>query len=66
MRQLGPVHEELMPYIDIELVPFGKSAVNDNFYIQNTCHSFDKEKILKFNIFYFCLWFLKQAKKQSK
>ncbi|XP_030556398.1 GILT-like protein 1 [Drosophila novamexicana] len=26
MRQLGPVHQELEPYIDIELVPFGKSA----------------------------------------
>ncbi|ALC45343.1 CG9427 [Drosophila busckii] len=30
MRQLGPVHEELGSYIDIELVPFGKSASQFN------------------------------------
>ncbi|KAL7740148.1 hypothetical protein ACLKA6_003865 [Drosophila palustris] len=30
MRQLGPVYEELGPYIDIELVPFGKSASENN------------------------------------
>ncbi|XP_062127096.1 GILT-like protein 1 [Drosophila sulfurigaster albostrigata] len=30
MRQLGPVHEELGEYIDIALVPFGKSASEEN------------------------------------
>jgi len=38
MLQLGPTYQELGPYIDIELVPFGKSVVNNQF------------KILKMNI----------------
>ncbi|TDG52463.1 hypothetical protein AWZ03_001293 [Drosophila navojoa] len=38
MHQLGPVHEELKEYIDIELVPFGKSSSEQNGAIFHCQH----------------------------
>ncbi|EDV92891.1 GILT-like protein 1 [Drosophila grimshawi] len=38
MHQLGPVHAELEPYINIELVPFGKSLSQQNGAIFHCQH----------------------------